>query len=403
MGGPVPLGYEVQDRKLVVNEAEASTVREIMARYLEVSSVRELIAVLAREGRQTKIQVRASTGHRGGIAFARGSLFHLLKNRIYLGEIVHKETAYPGEHDAIVPTELWERVQTKLADNGPRLQRIANTAHASLLVGLILDGLGRRMSPSHTSKGSKRYCYYITHADAGVDVANPAWRVSAHDLEHIVINRLQSFLSDGAAIHAAISGTVSDTRQKEIAINATADAGHELCKSASSDRSAIINRYIERITLANASVELTIPRASLLPSGVGSPGDACTGTDIDTLVLHAPTARVRRGHDKRLVISSGASQNPVVRDQQLVDLIVEAHAARAALMAAPDTSIDQLAKTQGRCRTHVAKLIKLSYLAPDIVTMVLEGHQPPMLTRRMLMTVHLPLRWADQRSLLKCS
>ena len=71
MGGPVPLGYEVQDRELVVNEAEAQTVRGIMTRYLEVSSVRELIAVLAREGRQTKIQVRASTGHRGGIAFAR--------------------------------------------------------------------------------------------------------------------------------------------------------------------------------------------------------------------------------------------------------------------------------------------------------------------------------------------
>ena len=90
------------------------------------------------------------------------------------------------------------------------------------------------------------------------------------------------------------------------------------------------------------------------------------------------------------------------RDQQLVDLIVEAHAARSLLMAAPNTSIDQLAKGQGRCRTHFAKLIKLSYLAPDIVTMVLEGRQPTSLTRRRLMMVELPIRWAEQRAVLWC-
>jgi hypothetical protein len=90
------------------------------------------------------------------------------------------------------------------------------------------------------------------------------------------------------------------------------------------------------------------------------------------------------------------------RDQQLVDLIVEAHATRSLLMAEPDTSIDQLAKSQGRCRTHVAKLIKLSYLAPDIVTMVLEGRQPAGLTRKRLMAVDLPIRWAEQRVVLGC-
>ena len=90
-------------------------------------------------------------------------------------------------------------------------------------------------------------------------------------------------------------------------------------------------------------------------------------------------------------------------DQQLVDLIVEAHTARILLMAAPDTSIDQLAKGQGRCRTHVAKLIKLSYLAPNIVTMGLEGRQPAGLTRRRLMAVELPMRWTDQRAVLGCN
>ena len=209
MGGPVPLGYDVRDRKLVVNEPEAETVRHIYLRYLELGSVRELIKALSREGARTKVQVRTSTAHRGGVPFARGGLFHLLKNRIYLDEIVHKGTSYPGEHKPIIPADLWKQAQARLADNGPRLKRIAGTGHPSLLCGLVVDGLGRRMSPSHANKGSKRYRYYITHADAVVDAAKPAWRVSAHDLERIVVARLRTFLADGLAVHAAVASTLS--------------------------------------------------------------------------------------------------------------------------------------------------------------------------------------------------
>ena len=265
-----------------------------MQRYLEVGSVRELIEVLGNEGLRTKQQVWASTGHRGGIPFRRGCLGHLLKNRIYLGDIVHKGVVHPGEHEAIVGQDLWERVQMKLADNGPRLRRIANTKHASLLVGMVFDGLGRRMSPSHANRGSKRYRYYITHAEAGIDDANPAWRVSAHDLERIVVNRLQCFLADGTAVHAAISTTVPDTRQMEIAINAAADAGLELCKSASREQPALLSRYIQRVTLGDSSVEIVVRRASLLSEGIDSIPDS------DMLVLHAPTVRVRR--DRKSVV-----------------------------------------------------------------------------------------------------
>ncbi len=97
MGGPVPLGYQVIDRKLIIHEDEAKTVRHIYQRYLELRSVGELIEVLSREGIRTKIQIRTSGPHRGGITFAHGSLYHLLKNRTYLGEIVHKgETCQPA-------------------------------------------------------------------------------------------------------------------------------------------------------------------------------------------------------------------------------------------------------------------------------------------------------------------
>ncbi|MGE0776311.1 MAG: recombinase family protein, partial [Sphingomonadaceae bacterium] len=147
MGGPVPLGYEVRDRKLVVSENEAKRVRHIMQRYLELSSVRELIEELRREGHVTKIQQRVSGPHRGGIPFQRGTLFHLLKNRIYLGEIVHKGVAHPGEHPAIVDRALWNSVQDALAGRSSGSARRRNVQHPSVLTTKVFDGHDRPMTP----------------------------------------------------------------------------------------------------------------------------------------------------------------------------------------------------------------------------------------------------------------
>ena len=103
MGGPVPLGYDVRDRKLVVNEAEAATVRHVFERYRNVGNARELLIELDEAGVHTKATVTKSGLGRGGITFARGSLLHLLGNRVYIGETKHRDAHYPGEHDAIVP------------------------------------------------------------------------------------------------------------------------------------------------------------------------------------------------------------------------------------------------------------------------------------------------------------
>jgi site-specific DNA recombinase len=400
MGGPVPLGYEVQDRKLVVHESEAKLVRHIMQRYLEVGSVRDLIDVLAREGARTKVQVRTSTGHRGGVPFARGGLFHLLKNRIYRAFIIHKGVAHPGEHQAIVPEELWDQVQAKLADNGPRLKRVANTRHPSLLIGLVHDGLGRRMSPSHANKGSKRYRYYITHSDSGVDEKNSAWRVAAHDLERIVIDRLRAFLADSNAVHAVVAETVTETHAMESLLNAASDTALELGKSTSSVRQALLQRFVTRIDLKEEGVEIAVRRASLL---VGTHNQNQPDSIDAVIMLEATTVRVRRGHEVRLIIPSTRTEKPVERDGQLAALVAEAHAARAMMLAQPDRSVNQIASDQGKCRTHYAQLVRLSFLAPDIVAMILEGRQPASLNRRKLMAVDLPLAWADQRVALGCN
>ncbi|MES2493243.1 MAG: recombinase family protein [Pseudomonadota bacterium] len=149
MGGPVPLGYEVMDRKLVPVPEEAERVRTIMRRYLEAATVPALIEQLRAAGVVTKIQQRTSGPHRGGIPFARGSLFHLLKNLVYRGMIVHKGDVHPGEHPAIVDEALWAAVQAQLARKAPPR-------------GLLRDPEDRPMVPTYATKGTRRYCYYET-------------------------------------------------------------------------------------------------------------------------------------------------------------------------------------------------------------------------------------------------
>src|SRR5579863_7392933 len=117
MGGTIPLGYDVQDRKLIANKAEAETVRLIFARYLALGCVSRLQGDLDRKGVRSKQRILTSGRVLGGSAFGRGALYHMLQNRIYRGEVVHKGTAYAGEHEAIVDEELWSAVQTKLSGN----------------------------------------------------------------------------------------------------------------------------------------------------------------------------------------------------------------------------------------------------------------------------------------------
>jgi site-specific DNA recombinase len=150
MGGQPALGYDVKDRKLVVNEAEAETVRAIFRRYLDLGSVRELKAALDVEGAVSKRRLAADGCAYGGQAFSRGALYQMLQNRVYRGEIVHQGAAYPGEHTEIVDEELWLHVQEKLEANGIERTGARDRAKlAYLLAGVLFDAEGEAMTSTH--------------------------------------------------------------------------------------------------------------------------------------------------------------------------------------------------------------------------------------------------------------
>ena len=169
MGGPVPIGYDVQDRKLVINAAEAATVRHIFSRYVALGNGRELIEELRADGYRTKVRQQGDRTV-GGIPFERGVLFHILGNPIYIGKVVHKGAEHEGEHPAIIDAVLWVGVQQRIADNRVSRGRTRNSDTTSLLAGILRDGHGRRMTPSHAVKGRQALpllCHACRRAEDG--------------------------------------------------------------------------------------------------------------------------------------------------------------------------------------------------------------------------------------------
>ena len=164
MGGPVALGYRVQERKLVVVPEEAERVREIMRRYLKSQNIFDLLEQLRRDGIVSKTVKGRDGTVRGGIPFRRGALYHLLANRTYLGLTLHKGKAYEGQHDAIVDSELFGAVQDKLAERTNPATSARAKRCISLLAGMIADEYGRPMSPYHTRNHGRRYSYYASKA-----------------------------------------------------------------------------------------------------------------------------------------------------------------------------------------------------------------------------------------------
>src|SRR3954463_13530694 len=162
-GGTVPLGYDAKDKKLVVNKAEAETVRYIFRRYLELQSFAKLVEDLDRQGIVTKRRAAKVTKYQGGIPFTYGPLAHFLKNRLYTGDIGHKDKWFPGEHAGIVDRKTFDQVRLLLESKSVG-RKASRSASEALLLGKLYDDRGNRMSPSYSVKNGIRYRFYVSSA-----------------------------------------------------------------------------------------------------------------------------------------------------------------------------------------------------------------------------------------------
>jgi hypothetical protein len=187
MGGYVPLGYDVQDRKLLVNDAEAASIRRIFERFVELGSGTVLARELRRDGFRNK----------QGTLIDKGYLYRLLNNRVYRGEAVHKGKADPGEHDAIIDEALWDQVHAILKESPRKRANNSRSRTPVLLKGLIFSDTGAAMTPTSTKKGAKLYRYYVSmdvirNRETGEETA--PMRLAAGMVEDTVVTEVRRIL-----------------------------------------------------------------------------------------------------------------------------------------------------------------------------------------------------------------
>ena len=188
MGGTVPLGYDWCDRRLIVNEAEAGTVRHIFERYLKLRSVRLLKEELIRDGIVSKVRVSRKGNRSGGQPFGRGALYELLANPIYLGEIRHRKVRHPGQHLAIVDRAVWEKVQERLRTQAAHHRTIDRGVVSSPLAGKLFDENCEPLYACGANKRTRRYRYYVSRKviRGSSEKTRTGWRLPALEIERAV-------------------------------------------------------------------------------------------------------------------------------------------------------------------------------------------------------------------------
>jgi site-specific DNA recombinase len=400
MGGLPSLGYDVKDKRLIVNDAEGETVRYIFKRYTELKSVRLLKADLDAQGIISKARVASDGTRYGEKPFARGALYLMLQNRIYRGEIVHKGKSYPGEHAVIIEEALWDEVQTILGDN--RADRMLGTAEkqVSLLSGIVFDARGERMTPTYATKNKTRYRYYVSRSLLTGTVKRSGQRIPAASLEMLIIARINEWLADRTAILDIIQTHTTDAAtQKRLLDNLEQRVATWSALRADNIRRLILS-FVPCIQVHEDRVDLTLnpinlPRWLDRTDGDAEPS-ATTHSDSRFVTLTIPIRLKRVGNEMKMIVANGShceAPNP-----SLVRALIRAHLIRDRMLADKTLTLEEIAKSEGVVPSYATRLFRLTLLAPDIVSAILSGKQPPDLTaRRLLNNMRLPLDWSEQR------
>jgi site-specific DNA recombinase len=359
MGGPVPLGYDVRNKRLVINHEEAERVRLIFQGYLQLGSLADLARHLFDRRIHTKTTRRSDGRVRGGIAFTKGPLAHLLKNRVYIGDVVHKGQYYPGEHDPIVDRALFDAVQNQLA-SGPSACRRLRANNASLLTGRIFDDRGNRMTPSTAKKGSVRYRYYVSapllqgrHEDAG-----SVSRVAAPDVEDVVMKYL---------------------KQHHVGSTTPANSGDECVTDHD-----LVDRYLDKIIIRRNAIEIALSCSE--PRSADTP-----------LLLSWSAAPPTRRREVIVPAQDPQTDQRPIRSEtraRLVEGIAKARLWMDELIAGRMTDTKEIARREGCSDRSIRMTLSLAFLSPEIIRAAVDGTLPEGLGVSRL--TELPAGWHKQ-------
>jgi site-specific DNA recombinase len=380
MGGNPPLGYDVANRKLVVNGVEAEIVRLIFQQYLELGCARLLCLDLAKRGIVSKRRIFQNGETRGGKPIGRSALYATLKNRIYVGETMHKGVSYPGEHEAIISRSLFDVVQARLEALAPSSSGRARIPNEAPYAGLLFDETGATMLPTFTVKRrGLRYRYYVSRpALKGQKSEAAISRISAPPFEAFIANILVRLdLSVNQAIPTVL-------RRIEILSNSIIMRF---------DREEIISAWqAEELEASRKSEQDIIDHyRNLLASG------ETIRNDGGQLVLTLPVrARFHGGHVRIIGFTDRKEVHLLHPDIALIKATARAHRWRKMLLTGEINSIEALAKRCGLDRGYVAQILKLGFLSPSLTQAIIQGKQLPTLRLSHLFATEIALSWREQ-------
>jgi site-specific DNA recombinase len=342
VGGVVPLGYQAKDRKITVIENEAKTVRHIFRRYLDLGSLNLLLADLRQTGIKTKLRPLSNGRTIGGIAFTRGSLAALLRNRFYIGEVRYKGEIFPGEQIAVLDRALFEMVQTKLEQQRTNYVKIRQRSQ-SLFMGRIFDERGNRMTPSHSVKNGVRYRYYISAPliQGQPNKAAKLKRIPAAEIETLIISAVRKRLAE--APHAKEEAQSPDSlNDKEL-----------------------ITSHIIRIDVKQDHIAVQFAQRNLSENNLVLPWAKTTAKRSREIIL--PTLTSSR-HDHRPIRSETRTR--------LITAIAKGRHWLNELISGRVTSVEEIAATENCTVRQVNMTISLAFLAPGLVQAAVDGRLP---------------------------
>jgi site-specific DNA recombinase len=402
MGGLPSLGYDVKDRKLIVNAAEAKTVRYIFRRYTELKSVRLLKADLDAHGIVSKARLAADGTGYGARPLARGALYLMLQNRIYRGEIVHRDKSYPGDHEAIIDEGLWREVQSILQEN--RTDRMLGTTErqVSPLSGILFGARGERLTPTFSTKNGVRYRYYVSRSLMAATAKDQGQRIPALALEALVRRRIHGWLTERAAMLDIVQNHTSDPSLQKQLIAASERAAASWPDLKADQIRTFVVSVVLRIQVHVDRIEIGLDPVRALRWLAETGGvkqiiaDSSTEGDRSMIAVTVPARLRRAGKEMRIIVDNGI--DPRAPDRSLVRVLVRGHAIRTRLFADRNSTLEEIARSEGVTASYATRLFRLTLLAPDILSAILSGQQPPELTARKLMDdTRLPLDWNEQR------
>jgi site-specific DNA recombinase len=378
MGGYVPLGYKVKDRLLLVDSETVTIVKQIFEQYVRLGCVAKLKNFLDANrihGKQKK-------------PFSRGALYHILTNRIYLGEIVHRKQSYPGQHQGIIDPDLWEKAAARRTENNRITDRHPRTTESSLLAGLLFDAAGRRYTPTHAVKKGKRYRYYTSRSVIQNEEPAGLARIPAWQLERVVESRIQKLL----ASPTELVKTLGLERCENLKALAQRRA-QEWAKLDQIELTKLVKLVLRRAVILTDSVELELS-CNRMKEAVNKDGFQSIPNSRDRkLRLKCDIQVKNRGNEVRIISPSGGADD-TAQSASLMKAIIRAREWNERIIRGDASTIEELAKQSRVTPGAIRRVFRLLNLAPEIVK-ALANNQITHLTVQSFRR-RPPLDWSEQ-------